>query len=146
MRGAGPPCRWPHGWPKHIGGHCVYELISICLCEFVGITIICIFNIIQIGNLVIYFPFDSFRHHKLILCQYLATYFIICNCTHEVYIGVCLGNLWGRDYLEDPDVGGNNFKMDLQEVGCGDMDWIDLAWDRDSWRAIVKVVMNFRVP
>jgi hypothetical protein len=39
----------------------------------------------------------------------------------------------------------DNIKMDLQEVECGDMDWIQLAHDRDRWRALVNVVMNLQV-
>ena len=48
----------------------------------------------------------------------------------------------GRRRLEWED----NIKMDLQEVGWEGMDWIDLAYDRDRWRALVNAVMNVRVP
>ena len=40
----------------------------------------------------------------------------------------------------------DNIRMDLQEVGCGYMDWIGWAQDRDMWRTLVSAVMNFRVP
>ena len=39
----------------------------------------------------------------------------------------------------------DNIKMELQEVRCEDMDWMELAKDRDRWRALVSTVMNFRV-
>ena len=40
----------------------------------------------------------------------------------------------------------DNIKMDILEVGCGGMDWIELAENRDRWRALVTAVMNLRVP
>jgi hypothetical protein len=40
----------------------------------------------------------------------------------------------------------DNIRMDLREIGWGGMDWIDLAQDRDQWRAVVNTVMNLQVP
>jgi hypothetical protein len=40
----------------------------------------------------------------------------------------------------------DNIKMDLQEVGCVSMDWIELAQDRDRWRSLVNAVMKLAVP
>jgi hypothetical protein len=40
----------------------------------------------------------------------------------------------------------DNIKMDLRDIGWGCIDWIDVAEDRDQWRALVNTVMNLRVP
>jgi hypothetical protein len=58
-----------------------------------------------------------------------------------------LGNLRKRDHWGDPDVdGGDNIKMDLQEVEGGFGDWMELALDSDRWQALVRRVRNIRVP
>jgi len=58
-----------------------------------------------------------------------------------------LGKLEGRRPLERPRRRWvENIRMHLQEVGCGYMDWIGLAPDRDRWRILVGAVMNLRVP
>ena len=52
----------------------------------------------------------------------------------------------GKRLLGRPRRGWEDkIKMDLQEMECGFMDWIDLAEDRDSWRGLVNAVMNLRV-
>jgi hypothetical protein len=40
----------------------------------------------------------------------------------------------------------DNIKMDHREIGCGDVDWIHLAQDRDTWWALVNMVMNLQIP
>jgi len=60
---------------------------------------------------------------------------------------VLVGQPEGKRPLGRPRrVWEDNIKMDLQEVGCGDMDWIELAQDRDRWWALMNAVMNLGVP
>jgi hypothetical protein len=42
--------------------------------------------------------------------------------------------------------GLDNIKIDLREIGCDGVDWIDLAQDRDQWMALVNTVMKLRIP
>jgi len=65
----------------------------------------------------------------------------------EVYIGFWWGNLKAKRPLKRPrHRWQDNIKMDLQEVGCGGMDWIELVQDMDRWQILVNAVMNLRVP
>jgi hypothetical protein len=64
----------------------------------------------------------------------------------EVHAGFWWGDVTERDHGRPMRRWQDNIKMDLQEVGRGGTDWIDLAQDWDRWRALVNAVMNLRVP
>ena len=65
----------------------------------------------------------------------------------DAYKGVWWGKLEGKRPLGRPrSRWEDDIKIDLQEVGFGGMDWIDLAQDRYRWPALVSVVMNLRFP
>ena len=57
-----------------------------------------------------------------------------------------VGKPEGKRLLGRPRRRWVDIRMDLQEVGCGYVDWIGLTQDRDRWRTLVSVVMNLRVP
>jgi len=59
---------------------------------------------------------------------------------------VLVGKPEGMSLLGRPSRRWVDIRMDLQEVGCGYMDWIGLAQVRDRWRTVVSAVMNLRVP
>jgi hypothetical protein len=60
---------------------------------------------------------------------------------------ILVGNTEGKRPLGRPRrMRVDNIKMDLREIGCGGMDWIDLNQYRDQWRALVNMVMNLRLP
>jgi hypothetical protein len=60
---------------------------------------------------------------------------------------ILVGKPRGRRPLERPRRRWeDNIKMDIGEIGFGDVDWIHLAQDTDRWRALVNAVMNLRVP
>ena len=73
---------------------------------------------------------------------------------HAAFMGrgeACTGVLVGKREVKGP-LGRHrhrwedNIKIDVKEVRCGGMDWIELAEDRDRWRSLVSAVMNLRVP
>jgi hypothetical protein len=64
----------------------------------------------------------------------------------RVVYRVWVGKPEGKRPLARPRRRWVDIRMDLQKVGCGYMDWIGLAQDRDRWRTLVSAVMNFRVP
>jgi hypothetical protein len=64
----------------------------------------------------------------------------------EVHTGFLWGGLRESDHLVDPGVDGRIILKRIFKKWGGGMDWIELAQDRDRWRAFVNAVMNLRIP
>jgi hypothetical protein len=63
----------------------------------------------------------------------------------EVHTGFSWANLRETPLGRPGRKWHDNIEMNLREIGCGDMDWIGVAQDRDRWRALVNAVMNLRI-
>ena len=64
----------------------------------------------------------------------------------RVLCRVLVGKPEGRNHLKDPGIDGTRLLKCVFKKWDGDVDWIDLAQDRERWRAVVNAVMNLRVP
>ena len=71
---------------------------------------------------------------------------VVCMGEERGVYRVLVGKLEGRRPLGRPRRRWVDIRMDVQEVGCGYMEWIGLAQDRDRWRTLVSAVTNLRVP
>jgi hypothetical protein len=94
----------------------------------------------SVSNIQMYFEIIHYRRVAFLrqrFCSNSSVWLLLMICTNTMT--VCVAAL-GRPRRRWED----NIEMDLQEVGCGGVDWIELAQDRDRWRALVNAVMNFR--
>jgi hypothetical protein len=88
--------------------------------------------------------FDSWQRKDIFICLFSATSRPALRPTQPPVKWV-LGS-FARDMWQGLRRWVDNIKMDLRDIGWDGVDWIDMAQDRDQWRALVNTVLNLRVP
>jgi len=101
-------------------------------------------HLLILGNLPILDDFPLHVHVSRAECRTKKV--VRMGARRDVY-RVLVGKPEGKRPLGRPRCRcDDNIMMDLQEVGCWGMDWIDLAQDRDRWQALLNAEMNLRIP
>ena len=97
-------------------------------------------------NFILKRTFVAVEKKKIIVYFVFVSVAVACMGEERGVYRVLVGKLEGRRPLGRPRRRWvDNIRMDLQEVGCGYVDWIGLAQDTDRWRKLVSAVMNLRV-
>ena len=93
-------------------------------------------------------PYHVLLLNRLVIAvSYFNQHCLVTICEEKGVYRVLVGKPEGRRPMGRPRRRWvDNIRMNLQEVGCGYMDWIGLAQDRDRWRTLVSAVMNLWVP
>ena len=116
--------------------HPVYACLCVCVCVCVCVC----------GKCYVAYAFYG-TCNKVFSFSYLYSAGLNSDIDYLSSLFIDVGKPEGKRPLGRPRRRWvDNIRLDLQEVGCGHVDWIGLAQDRDRWRTLVSAVMNLRVP
>jgi hypothetical protein len=110
--------------------------------------------IVQNAIIAIRYTFTAFRLYSLFyLYLNMKVFFNLLPSLSDFHVFICISASYcacseeqKMETFKFANIKLVNIRTDLQQVGCGYMEWIGLAQDRDRWRTLVSAVMNLRVP